>query len=109
MAELFRTFRGARGADQLAWVVARHVDVDAALAEHAYYRAGIAMGVVASHKKTGDTKIEVTKADVDYHVKLTDDSAKPNPISIEFGGAHGRGGIHALGTAFPEINALRGD
>lgn len=108
MAELYRRFAGATGKDHLAWVIARHVDVQAALASEAVTRAEIAEAKLAAHVDTGASSIRIESADVDYHVILEDDSDKPNAMAIEMGAAGGRGGVHALGTAFPEIRAARG-
>lgn len=60
-----------------------------------------ARAILASHRHTGASSIEVTQGDVDSFVSLVD----PNAISIEFGrvGTMGRGtsqGVFAVTRAF---------
>lgn len=108
MARLYRYPKGvtgARGEDPLAWVIARHVKVQAELQSIARRRAAIAEGVLAAHRDSGDAEIIVEHGDVDWYVTLQDHPdqwGSMNAMAIETGAENGRGGVHALGLAFPE-------
>lgn len=100
---------GASGNDPLAWVVSRHVKVQAALEALARSRGAIASGVLATHRKSGASEIVVEHGDVDWYVTLQDHPdqyGSVNAMAIETGASDGRGGVHALGKAFPETNVI---
>ena len=112
MAKLYWRPTGVSGytGDPLAWAVARHVDVQAALAATAAKRAAVAEGVLASHRYSGASSITIDKGDVDWYVKLNDkpdEHGSVNAMAIEMGAADGRGGVRALSTAFPGIKITR--
>ena len=93
--------------DPLAWAMARHVKVQAALEAVAMSRAAIAEAKLAAHRDTGAARINVDRGDVDWYVMLEDSPdahGAMNAMAIEVGARGGRGGTHALGTAFPETN-----
>lgn len=79
-----------------------HLDgVIAAVYAKAQEGAGRARAILAAHRHTGASSIEVSQGDVDSYVSLVD----PNAISIEFGrvGTMGRGtsrGVYAITKAF---------
>lgn len=110
MAEVYKWLRGypvRKGDDPVAWVVARHVEVQGALMGAAMGRAAIAAGVLAAHKDSGAAQIVVEHGDVDWYVILKDKPDKHgamNAMAIEIGASRGRGGVRALTTAFPESN-----
>lgn len=107
MATVYRRPHGINATtsgDALDWVVARHRTVQAELAEVANRRAAIARAKLAAHRDTGASHIFVEHGDVDYYVGLYDAQA---PMTIETGGEGGRGGVHALGTAFPETKIAK--
>ena len=110
MAELYRRPKNLpyrTTGDPLAWAVARHVEVQTELELTAYRRAGIAAAKLASSRHSGASYIDVSKGDVDWHVALVDRPDKSgaiNAMAIEVGARGGRGGVHALGTAFRETN-----
>ena len=112
MAKVYRKPFGApaaRGQDPLNWVISHHVDVQAALDSVAAYRADIASQVLAQHSRSGAAHIVVERNAVDRFVALVDEPdeyGSVNAMAIETGSSDGRGGVHALGHAFPETRVL---
>ena len=112
MAEVYRRPKGcpqATGRDPLAWVISKHVDVQAHLETVAMYRGDIAKQILAQHSDTGAAHITIEHGDVDWYVVLHDVEDKygaKNAMAIETGASGGRGGVHALGYAFPETRVL---
>jgi len=82
--------------------IVAHLDgVIAAVYATAQQGAARARAILASHRHTGASSIEVSQGDVDSYISLVD----PAAISIEFGrvGTMGRGtsqGVFAITKAF---------
>lgn len=92
----------------MAWVdprcndIVAHLDeVTRAVSNAANERAQVARGVLAAHRKTGASHIDVSHGDVDSFINLHDPL---DALAVEFGrrGTRGHGtsrGVHALGAA----------
>lgn len=71
--------------EELERVIARHQDVQWTLETEAYGYAAIAREVLALHRVTGDSYIEVEKGDIDRYVTLNDNRGQHAAAVIEFG------------------------
>lgn len=86
MAEVYARVRSGPGRGmEIQRAIGFHEDVQGRMKHEATYRAAVARLILKSHRKTGDSFIEVLHGDMDYHIVLNDVRGQQAAMTIEFG------------------------